>query len=64
MKTLNELQTELEAIIDWFESDEADIDKAEEKYRRGLEIAEELKSRLTETKNAITKLKAKFDQTA
>lgn len=60
MKTTTELQQELEAIIAWFESDEADIDKAAEQYERGLKIAEELQKRLNETKNSITKLKQSF----
>lgn len=60
MKTTAELEAELEAIIAWFESDEADIDEAAGKYRRGLEIADELQKRLKETKNKITKLKKSF----
>lgn len=59
-KSLSDLQTELESVINWFESDEADIDQAEAQYQRGLEIAEELKSRLQETRNNITKLKKSF----
>ena len=60
-KTINELQAELEAIISWFESDEVDIDQAETKYQRGLELTKELEQRLSETKNNITKLKQSFD---
>ncbi len=56
-KSVTELQAELESIIAWFESDEVDIDKAEEQYKYGLELADELKKRLEETKNNITKLK-------
>lgn len=58
---MNELQTELDAIIEWFGSDGVDIDEAEAKYKRGLELARELKERLQETENSINKLKAKFD---
>lgn len=60
-KTVSELQAELETIIAWFESEEADIDKAEEQYKRGLELANELQKRLKETKNNITKLKQSFE---
>lgn len=59
-KSISELQAELESLVAWFESEDADIDQAEAKYKRGLEIAEELKSRLEETKNNITKLKQTF----
>lgn len=59
-KTAGELQSELEAIIAWFESDEADIDKAAEQYERGLKITKELKAKLQDTENKITKLKQSF----
>lgn len=61
MKKISELQAELEGIIAWFESDDADIDQAEKQYKLGLDIAKELEERLNETKNKITKLKQSFD---
>lgn len=60
-KKMTELQAELEQIISWFESDEADIDKVEAQYERGLAIAKELEERLQETKNRIVKLQQTFD---
>lgn len=60
-KSMTELQTELDQIIIWFTSEDADIDKAEQHYARGLEIAAELEKRLKETKNTITKLKQNFE---
>ncbi|MDQ3065314.1 MAG: exodeoxyribonuclease VII small subunit [bacterium] len=59
----NQLQTELEEIIAWFESDQADIDGAAAKYERGLAIASELQKRLKQTKNKITILKQNFNET-
>lgn len=61
-KTISELQNELDAVIGWFESDEVDIDKAEEQYKHGLEIAKELEKCLQETKNKIVKLKQSFEE--
>ncbi len=61
-KKTSELQAELEAIIAWFESDEADIDQAESQYKRALEIVKELEARISQTENAITKLKQSFDK--
>lgn len=61
-KSLDELQRELETIIAWFESDDADIDQAEAQYQRGLEVSKELQDRLQETKNRITKLKTSFEE--
>ena len=62
-QTTTELQAELEAIINWFESDEVDIDKAESEYKGGVHIAKELRKGLESTKINITKLKAAFDST-
>lgn len=61
-KTSGELQAELDEIINWFGSDEADIDTAEERYSAALEIIKELTTRLSNTKNSITKLQHKFDE--
>jgi exodeoxyribonuclease VII small subunit len=60
-KTTQALQAELDAIIAWFESDDADIDQATAQYARGLEVAKELKKRLENTKNEIAKLTQAFD---
>lgn len=54
------LQAELEAIIAWFESEEADLDKAVDKYERGLLIAKELEKRLQVTENSVNKLQKLF----
>lgn len=61
-KKTGELQAELEAIIAWFESDDADIDQAEAQYKRALEIIKELEARIQQTENTITKLKQTFDK--
>lgn len=57
----NELQAELDQIIEWFESDDFDIDEAANKYQRSQEIINELNKRLKETKNKISKLKVDLD---
>ncbi len=62
-KTSVELQAELESIIEWFESEEVDIDIAADKYKNGLEIAKELQERLVISKNVIKKLKQSFSDT-
>jgi len=64
MKTFEELQTELYEVLAWFESDSADIDQAEAKYKEGLQLAAELKLRLQQTENKIEKLKVSFDESA
>lgn len=60
--TISELKSELDEIIDWFSSNEVDIEKVEDKYSRGLKLANEIKKRLSETENKITKIKLDFEE--
>ena len=55
-----ELQSELDEIMSWFQSEDQDIDEAIAKYERALAIIELLKSHLKEAKNTVTKLNKKF----
>lgn len=57
-----ELQNQLDQIITWFESDDVDIDQAEDKYQQALNIIRELSARIEKTENAITKLKQSFEK--
>lgn len=52
---------ELEAITEWFESDEVDLDAALSKFERGMELASELKKELVEVENRVEKIKQRFD---
>lgn len=54
------LQSELDEIMAWFQSEDQDIDEAIAKYERALAIIELLKSHLKEAKNTVTKLNKKF----
>lgn len=61
-KTTAELQQELVDIIDWFASEEVDIDEAEQKYAQALKLAAEIQERLKTAKNNITKLQKSFEK--
>lgn len=61
-QSARELQNELNEIIDWFESDDFDIDQATEKYQRSQEVIKELAARLNDTKNKITKLSMSIEK--
>lgn len=52
---------ELEAITEWFESEEVDLNAALAKFERGMQLAGELKSELDQAENRVEKIKAKFD---
>lgn len=59
-KNYQELETELNDIIAWFEGDNFDVDEAIKKYRRGLELTRELETYIGTAENTVRELKAKF----
>ncbi|MBI1833915.1 MAG: exodeoxyribonuclease VII small subunit [Candidatus Andersenbacteria bacterium] len=54
--------TELEAIVQEFESREIDLEKDLPKFERGLELAQRLKQRLSEIENKVVKIESKFSE--
>ena len=55
-KTTLQLQSELDDILLWFESDAIDIDEAVTKYQQGLKLVQELHDRLKTAENTIKKI--------
>ncbi len=53
-----EAMAELESITEYLESDDVEIDKAMEKFKRGSELAKEIKNYLKEAENTISTIKA------
>ncbi|MBI4437608.1 exodeoxyribonuclease VII small subunit [Candidatus Uhrbacteria bacterium] len=52
---------ELEGITRWFDSQEQlDLDKGLKQFERGLELASELKKKLSEVENKVEEIKKKF----
>jgi exodeoxyribonuclease VII small subunit len=51
---------ELEQIIGWFETGDADLEEGIAKFERGLELAEKCRGRLAELENRVTSIKARF----
>lgn len=58
---LNTAFTELEQIVQQFERDEIDLEQSLPKFKRGLELAKFLKTRLNKLENEIKTIKAEFD---
>ena len=52
---------ELETITEWFESDEADLEKGLKQFERGLELAKLCREQLKEVENKVEEIKKKFD---
>lgn len=49
---------ELESITEYLEREDVQIDKAMEKFKRGSELATQIKQYLQEAENTITTIKA------
>lgn len=53
---------ELEAITEWFEKGDVDLDEGLKKFERGLELAQVCKAKLAEVENKVIELKKKFSE--
>lgn len=53
---------ELEAIVEWFESGEADLDAALPKFEKGMVLATNLKQYLETMQTKVEVIKQRFDQ--
>ena len=51
---------ELEAITEWFETQNVDLDEGVKKFERGLELAAMLKAKLADVEDTVVTLKKKF----
>lgn len=61
-KTLSEKIKNLESQIDWFYSDEFELEKATEKYKEATKLAQELQKDLNDLQNEIEVLKEDFSK--
>ncbi|MBR2725660.1 exodeoxyribonuclease VII small subunit [Candidatus Saccharibacteria bacterium] len=61
-QNLNDKITELDNQVEWFYSDEFQLDKAVEKYKSALSLAKEIEKDLSELKNEIEVLTEDFSK--
>jgi len=60
--SFSEAFKELETIVEWFEDSEADLEEGLKKFERGLELAQQCRTRLKDVENKVSKIKAKFSE--
>lgn len=60
-KTYQQLSDELAGLIDWFESDQVDLDRAVTKYEQAMELLNQMENYLRTAENKVKKIAAKFD---
>jgi exodeoxyribonuclease VII small subunit len=51
----------LEEILEWFDSDDFDLDEAETKFAEGVKLVEALKKKLTVAKIKVEKLEKSLE---
>lgn len=59
-KTMNNKIEEFDQCVDWFYSDEFDLDEVEERYKKAIVLAEDIQKDLSELKNNIEILEKDF----
>lgn len=58
--TFEEKMAELDAIMEWFDSDEVTLNASMQQFERGMKLAEELEKELKQAENKVEKIKQKF----
>lgn len=59
-KTINNKIEEFDQCVDWFYSDEFDLDEVAERYKKVIALAEDIQKDLSELKNNIEILEKDF----
>jgi exodeoxyribonuclease VII small subunit len=58
-KNYRQMSEELAELIEWFESQDPDIDRALEKYNQAMELIEQMEEYLKTAENKIRKISIK-----
>lgn len=61
-KTYRQLSEELSTVLDWFDSQEADLDEALAKYQQAMELIKQMEAYLKTATNKIRKISANFEK--
>jgi exodeoxyribonuclease VII small subunit len=60
-KTIQQKMTELNEMVQWFQSEDFVLEEAVEKFKKADELAKEIDADLSALKNEITVLSQRFD---
>jgi exodeoxyribonuclease VII small subunit len=60
IKTYVQLSNELSEILQWFENENLDLDKAVAKYEQAIKLLAEMESYLQTAENKVKKISAHF----
>lgn len=54
--------SELEKIVEWFDSDDIELDKALKQFDKGMTLSKKLKDQLAKAENRIKEIKAQHQE--
>jgi exodeoxyribonuclease VII small subunit len=60
-KNYKQMSDELNKLIEWFESDELNLDEAVGKYEQAMQLISEMESHLKTAENKVKKIAVKFE---
>jgi len=63
-KTVSEMFQELEKIVEWFSSEEVELEESLGKYEQGLEIIQELEKKIANVDKKLRVIHEKFDNSS
>lgn len=61
-KSIGDLFKELEEIVEWFSSDDVELESSLAKYESGLEIIQQLEKKLGDVDEKLKVIHKKFDK--
>ncbi|PJE65055.1 exodeoxyribonuclease VII small subunit [Candidatus Saccharibacteria bacterium CG10_big_fil_rev_8_21_14_0_10_47_8] len=61
-KNYRQLSAELSEVLDWFDSEEVDLDEAIVKYQEAMKLIEQMEIYLKTAENKIHKISASFSK--
>jgi exodeoxyribonuclease VII small subunit len=62
--SIAEKTARLDKLVEWFDSDEFELELALDKFKEAEKLAAEIEHDLMELKNEVNVIKKKFDETA
>jgi len=60
-KNYQQLATELNQLIEWFEGDSVNLDEAVDKYEQAMSLLKQMEEHLKTAENKVKKIAVKFD---
>ena len=61
-RSIAEMTAKLDELVEWFDSDEFELELALDRFKEAEKLAAEIEQNLMELKNEVNVIKKKFDE--